>query len=125
MSVAVILTTIISMDFETSNNYNPVPHNSVSGFRLYFLNLIKRVFMAIQEMKEKLHSLIEATNNEILLQDLLLEADSRIQTTNQHEAEGLSKEDYDELISLVNEPPEKDTISYDELKSSLSRWFTK
>ena len=125
MSVAVILTTIISMDFETSNNYNPVPHNSVSGFRLYFLNLIKRVFMAIQEMKEKLHSLIEATNNEILLQDLLLEADSRIHTTNQHEAEGLSKEDYDELISLVNEPPEKDTISYDELKSSLSRWFTK
>jgi len=81
--------------------------------------------MAIQEIKEKLHSLIEQTNNEVLLEDLLLEANSRIHTTNPHEAEGLSKEDFDELISLVNEPPEKDTISYDELKSSLSRWFTK
>ena len=82
-------------------------------------------FMAIKEIKAKLHSLIEETNNEILLEDLLLEADSRIHTNNPHEAEGLSKENYDELISLVNEPPEKDTISYDELKSSLSRWFTK
>ena len=81
--------------------------------------------MAIQEMKEKLHSLIEQTNNVVLLEDLLLEANSRINTTHSNEAEGLSKEDYDELISLVNEPPEKDTSSYDELKSSLSRWFTK
>ena len=81
--------------------------------------------MAIQEMKEKLHALIEQTNNEVLLEDLLLEANSRIYTTNPHQAGGLSKEDYDELISLVNEPPEKGTISYDELKSSLSKWFTK
>ncbi len=81
--------------------------------------------MPIEVLKEKLHSLIDETNNEVLLEDLLLEAKSRIHTTHPHEAEGLSKEDYDELISLVNEPPEKDTISYDELKSSLSRWFTK
>jgi hypothetical protein len=81
--------------------------------------------MAIQEIKEKLHSLIEQTNNEVLLEDLLLEANSRIHTTNPHEAEGLSKEDYDELISLVNEPAEKETISYHELKSSLSTCFTK
>jgi hypothetical protein len=82
-------------------------------------------FMAIQEMKEKLHLLIEQTDNGILIEDLLLEANSRIHTTKPHEAEGLSEEDYEDLISLVNEPPEKDTISYDELKSSLSRWFTK
>jgi hypothetical protein len=81
--------------------------------------------MAIEEIKEKLHSLIEQTNNEVLLEDLLLEANSRIHTTNPHETEGLSKEDYDELITLVNEPPEKDTISYDQLKSSFSRRFTK
>lgn len=81
--------------------------------------------MAIEEVKEKLHSLIEKTNNEVLLEDLLAEADSRIHTTSPNEAEGLSKEDYDELISLVSEPPEKDTVSYEELKSSLSRWFTK
>ncbi len=81
--------------------------------------------MPIEVLKEKLHSLIDETNNEVLLEDLLAEAKSRIHTTNQHEAEGLSKGDYDELILLVNEPPEKDTISYDELKSSLSRWFTK
>ena len=41
--------------------------------------------MAIQEMREKLHSLIEQTNNEVLLEDLLLEASSRIHTTNPHE----------------------------------------
>ena len=76
-------------------------------------------------MKEKLHLLIEETNNGVLIEDLLLEADSRIHSTNPNEAEGISKEDYDELVSLVNEPPEKDTISYDKLKSSLSRWFTK
>ncbi|MGI8833499.1 MAG: type II toxin-antitoxin system RelE/ParE family toxin [Nitrososphaeraceae archaeon] len=81
--------------------------------------------MAIEETKEKLHSLIEQTNNEVLLEDLLLEAKNRIYTTHPHEAEGLSIEDYDELLTLVNEPPEKDTISYDELKASLSRWFTK
>ena len=81
--------------------------------------------MAIEELKEKLHSLIDQTDNEVLLEDLLLEAKSRTNTSNPHEGEGLLKVDYDELISLVNEPPEKDTISYDELKSSLSRWFTK
>jgi hypothetical protein len=81
--------------------------------------------MAIQEMKEKLHLLIEATNNEVLLEDLLIEANSRIHTKQAHEAEGLSKEDYEELLCLVNEPPIKDTISYNELKSSLSRWFIK
>lgn len=81
--------------------------------------------MGIEEIKAKLHSLIEKTDNGILLEDLLLEADSRIHTNNPYQAEGLSKEDYEELISLVNEPSEKDTITYDELKSSLSRWFTK
>lgn len=81
--------------------------------------------MAIDELKKKLHSLIEETTNETLLEDLLLEAKSRINTNNAHEAEGLLENDYDELLSLVNEAPEKDTISYEELKSSLSRWFTK
>jgi hypothetical protein len=36
-----------------------------------------------------------------------IEANSRIHTTNPHEAEGLSREDYEELISLVNEPQKK------------------
>lgn len=81
--------------------------------------------MGIDEIKAKLHSLIDETNNGILLEDILLEADSRMHADNPHVAEGLAKVDYDELISLVNEPPEKDTISYDELKTSLNRWFTK
>ncbi len=79
--------------------------------------------MPIEELKEKLHSLIEETNNEVLLEDLLLEAKSRINTNNPNEAEGLSEKDYDDLVSLITEAPEKDTISYDELKLSLSRWF--
>ena len=81
--------------------------------------------MAIKEIKEKLHSLIEETNNEVLLEDLLLEATSRIHSSNSYEVEGLAKDDYQDLMSLVNEPPEKDTISYDELKRSLSKWFMK
>ena len=81
--------------------------------------------MAIEELKEKLHSLIEETDNEVLLEDLLLEAKRRINTNHPHEAEGLSQKDYDELLSLVNENPEKDSISYNELKSSLSKWFGK
>jgi hypothetical protein len=81
--------------------------------------------MAIEELKGKLHSLIEATNNEVLLEDLIIEAQSSLDTNIDNEVEGLSKEDLDELVSSLNEPAEKDTISYSELKSSLSRWFTK
>ena len=79
--------------------------------------------MKIEETKQQLHSLIDQTNNEVLLEDLLEEARTRIHTPNSHEAGGLSKEDFDELISLINEPTEKDTIAYDALKTSLSRWF--
>ena len=81
--------------------------------------------MAINELKEKLHSLIEATNNELLLEDLLHEAENKVSTLNAFETEDLSNEDYVELLQLVNEPSEKDTISYNELKASLARWFTK
>ena len=80
--------------------------------------------MEIKDLKQKLHSIIEQTNNEVLLDDLLAEAKIRTGTQEPHEVEGLSKEDYDDLISLVNEPPEKDTISYQELKSNLTKWFT-
>lgn len=79
--------------------------------------------MQIKELKEKLHSLIEDSTNEILLEDLLLEAENRMAATVPGEAEGLSKDDYEELVSLAKEPAEKDTISYDEFKSSLSKWF--
>lgn len=81
--------------------------------------------MPIEEIKEKLRSLIETSTNEVLLEDLLLEAQTRTTSANPHEVEGLSKEDYDELSFLAKEPIEKDTISYDELKSSLSKWFIK
>ena len=79
--------------------------------------------MSIKDLKEKLHSLIGSTDNEVLLKNLLYEAGNISGTAN--EEEGLSKEDYDELLSLINEPPEKGTISHHELKSSLNKWFTK
>lgn len=81
--------------------------------------------MAIEELKERIHSLVDGSDNQALLEDLLLQFENRLQTLQGHEAENLSKEDYDGLIVLVNEPPEKDTVSYQELKSSLSLWFTK
>jgi hypothetical protein len=80
--------------------------------------------MEVAELKQKLHTIIDNTSNEVLLEDLLAEAITRTESKLPHELEGLSKEDYDELVSLVNEPPKKDTISYEELKSNLSRWFT-
>ncbi len=51
----------------------------------------------------------------------MIEAESRLNTNKEYETEGLSKEDYEELTYLVNEASEKDIISYDEFKSSLSR----
>lgn len=80
--------------------------------------------MEIAEIKQKLHSLIDATNDELTLKHLLNTAEKTQITTYTNEEADLSKEDYEDLLSLVNEPPETDTISYNELKSSLSRWFT-
>lgn len=80
--------------------------------------------MPIKELKEKLYSIIESTNNEILLEDMLLEAESRTTSKKPHEIEGLSEADYKELNMLAGEGALKDTMTYDELKSSLSRWFT-
>ena len=76
--------------------------------------------MSIKDLKEKLYSLIQETENEALLKNLLYKAENTADTENE-----LSKEDYDDLLSLINEPPEKDTISYNELKSCLNKWFTK
>ncbi len=81
--------------------------------------------MALKELKEKLHHLIEETNNEVLLEDMLLEAESRMNTSLPHEIEGLSEKDYKELQSLLHEDPETGTIDYEALKSSLNRWFIK
>jgi len=81
--------------------------------------------MAIEELKQKLHLLIDETNNEVLLEDLLIEAESRVKSSG-HILEGLSEEDYNELAMFSeDEKPEKDTITFDELKSSLGKWFTK
>ena len=81
--------------------------------------------MAINELKEKLHQIIDTTNNEILLEDLLNEAEDRMHASKPHEIEGLSEEDFNNLTELVNEDPEKDTISYEEFKSAFPKWFTK
>jgi hypothetical protein len=81
--------------------------------------------MAIEEIKERLHQLVDSTDNELLLGSLLDEVEEKLHTAVPHVLEGLSLEDYNELAELVNEDPEKDTISYEELKSSLGRWFTK
>lgn len=80
--------------------------------------------MPIEEIKQKLRELIETSNNGAMLEDLLMEAQSRSGAVSPHETEGLSKEDCEELTMLAKEDPLKDTVSYDELKDSLNRWFT-
>ncbi len=81
--------------------------------------------MAIEELKERLHKLINNTNNEILLEDMLHDAELRLHSPQSHVLEGLTEDDYSELVTLSGEKPEKDTITFTELKSSLGRWFTK
>lgn len=81
--------------------------------------------MEIKELKQKLYSYIESVNDEKVLLNLLHATEEKQELQYTDEEADLSSEDYEELLSLVNEPPEKDTISYAELKSSLSRWFTK
>ena len=81
--------------------------------------------MKISEIKEKLYSYINSTNDENVLINLLDAVEGRNEQPFTNEEEDLSKKDYKELMALVNEPPEKDTISYAEFKSSLSKWFTK
>jgi hypothetical protein len=85
----------------------------------------EKSFMEIKEVKEKLHSIIESTDNELLLQNILNAVEGKQGFKNSDDANELSEEDYNDLMSLVNEPPQQNTISYNELKSSLSRWFTK
>jgi hypothetical protein len=81
--------------------------------------------MEIEALKQKLRSFIDSTNDADTLINLLHAAGNKASSTYINEKTYLSEEDYEELLSLVNEPPEKDTVSYEELKSSLSRWFTK
>lgn len=75
--------------------------------------------MAIEEMKQKLHEWLTATNNSEMLESILIQVQNEDLVN-----EGLSREDYEELDSLAKEPVEKETVSYDDLKASLSRWFT-
>ena len=81
--------------------------------------------MPVKELKEKLHQLIESTDNEPLLEILLQDNEKRLLGVAPNELEALSEADYNDLLSLVEEEeePEKDTIGYDELKSGLGRWF--
>ena len=91
----------------------------------FFVNLNKAPFMEQKELRERLHNIINNTTNEMLLEDLLAEAEYRTASAQLHDKEGLIKEDYDELIALANEPAEKDTISYEEFKQSVCKWFIK
>lgn len=72
--------------------------------------------MPIDKPKKEAHSLIDG---------LLMETHKRAAATGPHLGEGLAKEDCEELHFLASEPDFKDTISYEELTSSLRRWFTK
>jgi hypothetical protein len=82
-------------------------------------------FMEIEVLKQKLHSFIESVNDENVLLNLWHAAEGKQAQDYSNEEENLSKEDYEELLSLVNEPSAKDTICNGNLKASLSRWFTK
>ncbi len=79
--------------------------------------------MEVQKIKQQLHTSIDSTNNEMLLEDLLAEAITRNNATAPNEIEGLTKEDYEELMLDANKTSTIDnSISYEAFKASVSKW---
>lgn len=77
------------------------------------------------DIKQDLINKISSTEDENLL--LLLKADYDYFTQNEGKdvTDELSKEDKDELISMVNEPFGYETISQQELDEAIAKWRIK
>lgn len=81
--------------------------------------MTKLTFMPVT-LKEQLLKKIESTENENLLQ--LLNIDFDYFAGSPDITEGLSKDEINDLQLMVNEPDDKDTISWDEYKQATAAW---
>ena len=83
--------------------------------------------MSKEELKKELHKLIDNTEDEQLL-SMVKEDIVAYQTKakeNFDDLSDLSPEDRAELEELAMEDPDKDTISFEELKKEMTKWVYK
>ena len=83
--------------------------------------------MSKENLKKELHKLIDDTEDEELL-NIVKEDIVAYQTKankNFDDLSDLSPEDRQELKELAEEDPEKDTITFEELKKEMNEWVSK
>ena len=83
--------------------------------------------MSKEKLKKELHTLIENTEDEELL-NMVKEDIIAYQTELKKEFDDLSDlspEDRQELEEQAAEDPDKDTITYEELKKEMNEWVSK
>ena len=83
--------------------------------------------MSKENLKKELHKLIDDTEDEELL-SIVKEDIVAYQTKankNFDDLSDLSPEDRQELKELAEEDPEKDTITFEELKKEMNEWVSK
>ena len=83
--------------------------------------------MSKENLKKELHKLIDDTEDEELLsmvkEDLV--AYQTKANKNFDDLSDLSPKDRQELKELAEEDPEKDTITFEELKKEMNEWVSK
>jgi hypothetical protein len=80
-----------------------------------------------EKLKKELHALIDNTEDEELL-NMVKEDIVAYQTESKKEFDDLSDlspEDRQELEELATEDPDKDTITFEELKKEMNEWVSK
>ena len=83
--------------------------------------------MSKENLKKELHKLIDDTEDEELL-SMVKEDIVAYQTKankNFDDLSDLSPKDRQELKELAEEDPEKDTITFEELKKEMNEWVSK
>jgi hypothetical protein len=80
--------------------------------------------MTITQRQQQLIEQITATRDEDVL--IMLQEELAYHKNNKIDlAKELSQEDYNELVSMVSEPSEKNTISLSDFRKATDRWRTK
>lgn len=83
--------------------------------------------MSKENLKKELHSLIDNTDDEELLnmvkEDII--AYQKESKKDFDDLSDLSPEDRKELEELATEDPDKDTIPFEELKKEMKEWVSK
>jgi hypothetical protein len=74
-------------------------------------------------LKEEVLQMVSSITNEQLLE--LVKADIEYFNKNEDVLDELNFRDREELLNLINEPDEKDTLTEDEYKAATAKWRIK